>query len=192
MNTTIKNNTVFLHNYDFTGDVTIRQNNTDSVIRIPILDLKAFLNEIETDDDEVQLASVDDLVVGDVEKNLLAEIEEYDKRQEAAMVELNLTDRQKQFYAAADKVRNEIDYSKHGAITESLMRFAQEMNGVTYTELNMFYYQKTYETYDSVRDRGGSLTKHLASLRNYSRRVYSGIEKYMFKQGKLWVCSYQN
>ena len=58
------------------------------------------------------------------------------------MVELNLTDRQKQFYAAADKVRNEIDFSKHGAITESLMRFAQEMNGVTYTELNMFYYQK--------------------------------------------------
>lgn len=37
-----------------------------------------------------------------------AEVAEYDKRQEAAMKELNMPERHKQFLAAAEKVRNDI------------------------------------------------------------------------------------
>ena len=100
-----------------------------------------------------------------------------------------LSEREINFNLAAAKVRNEIDYSKHGAIVESFFRFAKEMNGVTFSELNMFYCDKNCKTYDSVRDRGGSLTKHLISLRDWKKRLYSGETKRLRKEGKLWVSS---
>ena len=82
------------------------------------------------------------------------------------------------------KIDSDIDYNRHGAITEALFRFCER--GATYTELNMFYLGKTSETYDSVRHRGGSLTKHMISLREPKRRQYSKRTKYITKENGKW------
>jgi hypothetical protein len=82
------------------------------------------------------------------------------------------------------KIDSDIDYSKHGAITEALFRFCEK--GVTYTELNMFYLGKSAATYNSKRDRGGSLTKHMISLREPKHRQYSKRTKYITKENGKW------
>jgi hypothetical protein len=119
-----------------------------------------------------------------------AEIAEYDKRQEEAMKKLTMPERNKQFLAAAEKVENEIDFSKRGSIVESIFRFSEAMNGATYTELNMFYLGKNHETYDSYNHRGGSFIHHLDSIRKSGYRVYSKTRKRLVKNGNLW-CSVQ-
>ena len=86
----------------------------------------------------------------------------------------------------AERVNDEIDFDKHGAITEALFRFCDKPEGVTYTELNMFYLGKTSETYNSVHHRGGSLTKHMISLREPKRRQYSKRTKYIVKENGKW------
>lgn len=89
------------------------------------------------------------------------------------------------FTAKVAAAREGIDFSKNGAITEKLFRFCE--GGATYTELNMFYLCKTPATYDSKRDRGGSLTKHMISMQDAKRRAYSGRVKYIVKEDGKWI-----
>jgi len=85
-----------------------------------------------------------------------------------------------------ERINDEIDFDKNGAITEALFRFCDRPGGVTYTELNMFYLGKTSETYNSVRHRGGSLTKHMESMREPRHRQYSKRTKYIVKENGKW------
>lgn len=87
--------------------------------------------------------------------------------------EPELTERQKQFYEVANKLYNEIDFKKRGAVAYSLLRFCKEMDGATFSELNMFWQRKDYSNYDSVRDRGGSMTKWLQELQESKPKVYN-------------------
>ena len=201
MHTTIKNKTVFLHNSDLSGDVIIRKHNTAEEIRIPAIDIIQFINEncemnlilgtpgigkshfLSAESVSVAIDDIKNFAGTGFSK---AEIDEYDKKQEAAMKEMNMPERHKQFYAAAEKVRNEIDFSKRGAITESLLRFCDAMYGATYTELNMFYLGKDYETYHSYNNRGGSLVHHMASLYNFTKRLYSGKCACITKRNGRW------
>jgi len=83
-------------------------------------------------------------------------------------------------------VRSVIDYSKRGAIAESILRFLKEFEGATFTELNMFYKNINPEEYNSTRDRGGSLTSWLDDLQVERKRVYSNKYCSIYKKNGKW------
>jgi len=74
--------------------------------------------------------------------------------------------------------------TKYGDVTKQLFEFVKENEPVSYTEMNKFYQMKIVgkKTYDPVNDRGGSFCHHLVSMKNKSRRNYSGRVEYIKKK----------
>ena len=74
--------------------------------------------------------------------------------------------------------------TKYGYIIKQLFEFVKKNEPVSYTEMNKFYQMniKGKKTYDSVNDRGGSFPHHLVSMKNKSRRNYSGRVEYLIKE----------
>jgi hypothetical protein len=74
--------------------------------------------------------------------------------------------------------------TKYGTVTKQLFEFVKENEPVSYTEMNKFYQMKIVgkKTYDPVKDRGGSFSHHLVSMRNKSKRNYSGMIEYLYKR----------
>ena len=68
--------------------------------------------------------------------------------------------------------RNEL---RRGEITQLLLMFVKENPNCTYTDMNKFYvcFINGQMMYDPVRDRGGSFSKHLASLTSMKTRRFS-------------------
>jgi len=74
--------------------------------------------------------------------------------------------------------------TQYGNVTKQLFEFVKENEPVSYTDMNKFYQMeiKGKATYDSVKDRGGSFAHHFVSMRNKSRRNYSGKVEYVIKE----------
>ena len=74
--------------------------------------------------------------------------------------------------------------TKYGDVTKELFKFVIENEPVSYTEINKFYQMEIVgkKTYDPVKDRGGSFSHHLVSMRNKSKRNYSGVVEYLVKR----------
>jgi hypothetical protein len=72
---------------------------------------------------------------------------------------------------------------KNGEITTSILDFVEFLGEATFTEMNRFYQQdiQGYNSWDPVRDRGGSFCHHLTNLRNPSKRVFDGKYRYLYK-----------
>jgi len=87
--------------------------------------------------------------------------------------------------------------TKYGDIIKQLFEFVKENEPVSYTDMNAFYQMeiKGKATYDSVNDRGGSFPHHLVSMKNKSRRNYSGRVEYLIKErgvrGKYYAYTLQ-
>ena len=72
---------------------------------------------------------------------------------------------------------------KYGEITGKLLEYAKANEPVSYTELNKFYQMEIHgkDSYEPVRDRGGSFVHHMRSMKNKIRRQYSGKVEYLLK-----------
>ena len=74
--------------------------------------------------------------------------------------------------------------TKYGNIIKQLFEFVKKNEPVSWTEMNKFYLLniKGQKTYDPIWDRGGSFCHHLVSMKNKSRRNYSGKIEYIKKE----------
>jgi len=75
----------------------------------------------------------------------------------------------------------------YGNIIGKLFEYVEFHEPCSYTELNKYYQyiskgKNILEDWDPVRDRGGSFSHHFQSMRNKSRRNYSGKVEYLVKQ----------
>ena len=64
---------------------------------------------------------------------------------------------------------------RRGEITQLILQFVKENPNCTYTDMNKFYicFINGQTSYDPIRDRGGSFSKHLASLTSMKVRRFS-------------------
>ena len=72
----------------------------------------------------------------------------------------------------------------YGNVIKQLFEYVKETEPCSYTDMNKFYQMdiKGKTTYDPVKDRGGSFSHHLQSMRNKSKRNYSGKVEYLIKE----------
>ena len=63
---------------------------------------------------------------------------------------------------------------RRGEITQLILKFVKENPNCTYTDMNKFYvcFINGQMMYDPIRDRGGSFSKHLASLTSMKVRRF--------------------
>ena len=72
----------------------------------------------------------------------------------------------------------------YGNIIAKLFEYVKLNEPCSYTDMNKFYQMeiKGKTTYNPVKDRGGSFAHLFVSMRNKSRRNYSGKVEYLIKE----------
>ena len=72
---------------------------------------------------------------------------------------------------------------QYGNVIKQLFEYVKLNEPCSYTDMNKFYQMKIKgkTSYDPVKDRGGSFSHHLISMRNKSKRNYSGKVEYLIK-----------